>query len=260
MFINDVGQSTWEEINDGLAGANYGWPATEGNSGSLPSGPGVYQPPIYAYSHGGGTFQGFAITGGAFYNPPVSQFPSAYTGDYFFADYVSDWINVLDVSSGNVTRFASGTGSTVDLRVGSDGSLYYLARDQGQVMRVFSAVPASWHNPVNAFDVDGDLSVSANDALEIINWINAHGSGPLATPTAGNAPPPYLDVKPDNYVAPVDVLYVINYINAGLDQSGGEGEGGGASAAGVATDEALWGLLASGAFEADSFVRSRRRN
>ena len=30
MFINDVGQNTWEEINDGIAGANYGWPDTEG--------------------------------------------------------------------------------------------------------------------------------------------------------------------------------------------------------------------------------------
>ena len=30
MFINDVGQNTWEEINDGRAGANYGWPDTEG--------------------------------------------------------------------------------------------------------------------------------------------------------------------------------------------------------------------------------------
>ena len=26
LFINDVGESTWEEINDGVAGANYGWP------------------------------------------------------------------------------------------------------------------------------------------------------------------------------------------------------------------------------------------
>ena len=30
MFINDVGQNTWEEIDDGIAGANYGWPTTEG--------------------------------------------------------------------------------------------------------------------------------------------------------------------------------------------------------------------------------------
>ena len=30
MFINDVGQDAWEEINEGQPGANYGWPATEG--------------------------------------------------------------------------------------------------------------------------------------------------------------------------------------------------------------------------------------
>ena len=30
IFINDVGQNTWEEINDGTAGANYGWPGCEG--------------------------------------------------------------------------------------------------------------------------------------------------------------------------------------------------------------------------------------
>src|SRR5207248_1185562 len=30
MFINDVGESTYEEINDGIAGSNYGWPITEG--------------------------------------------------------------------------------------------------------------------------------------------------------------------------------------------------------------------------------------
>jgi glucose/arabinose dehydrogenase len=30
MFINDVGENTWEEINDGIAGSNYGWPTCEG--------------------------------------------------------------------------------------------------------------------------------------------------------------------------------------------------------------------------------------
>ncbi|HTD87827.1 MAG TPA: PQQ-dependent sugar dehydrogenase, partial [Candidatus Binatia bacterium] len=68
MFINDVGQNTWEEINDGIAGSNYGWPATEGNQGTSPTSPGTYRGPLYTYLHGTGTFQGFAITGGAFYN------------------------------------------------------------------------------------------------------------------------------------------------------------------------------------------------
>src|SRR5688572_3661525 len=78
----------------------------------------LYHDPIYAYSHGNGTFQGRAITGGAFYNPSLQQFPATYAGDYFFADFVNNWINVLDVGTGGVTRFASGASSPVDLRVG----------------------------------------------------------------------------------------------------------------------------------------------
>ncbi len=32
LFINDVGEVSWEEINEGVAGANYGWPTVEGPS------------------------------------------------------------------------------------------------------------------------------------------------------------------------------------------------------------------------------------
>ena len=49
MFINDVGQNTWEEINDGRAGANYGWPETEGATTDP-----RFVGPRYAYNHAGG--------------------------------------------------------------------------------------------------------------------------------------------------------------------------------------------------------------
>src|SRR5437867_3801615 len=58
MFINDVGQNVWEEIDDGIAGANYGWPTTEG-----PTTDPRFKTPLYAYQHTGGAC---AITGGAF--------------------------------------------------------------------------------------------------------------------------------------------------------------------------------------------------
>ncbi|HJX26455.1 MAG TPA: PQQ-dependent sugar dehydrogenase, partial [Thermoanaerobaculia bacterium] len=87
MLINDVGQNTWEEINDGIAGSNYGWPSTEG-----PTSNSAYRGPIYWYGHGSGSTTGCAITGGAFYNPVTQQFPADYLGDYFFADYCSGWI------------------------------------------------------------------------------------------------------------------------------------------------------------------------
>jgi glucose/arabinose dehydrogenase len=127
MFINDVGQNTWEEINDGIAGSNYGWPDTEGAT-SDPR----FRSPIFSYGHGSSATTGCAITGAAFYNPATTQFPSSYVGDYFFADYCSGWIRNLDPSAENtVTGFATGIASPVDLAVASDGSLYYLARGSG---------------------------------------------------------------------------------------------------------------------------------
>jgi len=223
MFINDVGQDSWEEINDGIAGSNYGWPATEGNTGTPPSSPGAYRGPLYTYAHGSGVFEGEAITGGAFYNPTTQQFPAQYAGKYFFADYVNGWIHVFDVASGDVAEFGTGIASPVDLRVTSDGSLYYLARDAGEVVRVaFPPQTFPWQNPQNANDVNADGIVAPNDALIIINLINAFGSHALSAPTAGNSPPPYLDVVADNVLAPIDALAVIDDINA---HPAGEGEG-----------------------------------
>ena len=48
MFINDVGQNTWEEINDGIAGSNYGWPTCEGFCN--PPNPN-FRDPIFAYQN-----------------------------------------------------------------------------------------------------------------------------------------------------------------------------------------------------------------
>ncbi|HVF28143.1 MAG TPA: PQQ-dependent sugar dehydrogenase, partial [Pyrinomonadaceae bacterium] len=132
MFINDVGQSTYEEINDGIAGANYGWPNSEG-----PTSNAVHRGPLYWYGRGPVETGGCAITGGAFYNPAASQFPGDYVGSYFFADFCSGWIRRLDPANNNVVSgFASGILSPVDLKVGPDGGLYYLARGSGAVFKI----------------------------------------------------------------------------------------------------------------------------
>ena len=134
MFINDVGQGTWEEINDGIAGANYGWPTCEGVCS--PPNPN-FRNPVFQYGHGASGTTGCAIVGAAFYNPPVLQFPSSYHGKYFFADICSGWIRVFDPSTGAASPFATGVGNPVDLHVGPDGCLYYLAQGgSGQVFRV----------------------------------------------------------------------------------------------------------------------------
>jgi glucose/arabinose dehydrogenase len=124
IFVNDVGEDAWEEINQLEKGANYGWPVHEGAANDPP-----YVDPIFAYGHDGDpATTGCSITGGAFYNPATVQFPAEYRGDYFFADFCGGWIRSLDPATGQASGFATGLERPVDLEVGEDGSLYYLTR------------------------------------------------------------------------------------------------------------------------------------
>jgi glucose/arabinose dehydrogenase len=131
LFINDVGEVTWEEINDGIAGSNYGWNLSEG-----PTTNPQFRAPLFAYQHGGTATTGCAIAGGTFYNPATVQFPQSFVGKYFFADLCSGWIRIFDPSNGTASDFASNISNPVDLKVGADGSLYYLARGSSSVFRV----------------------------------------------------------------------------------------------------------------------------
>ncbi len=133
MHINDVGQNTWEEINLGAAGANYGWPTCEGSCGTA-----NMTNPIYQYSSASGP--NCAITGGAFYNPTTPTFPAQYIGKYFFADFCGGWLKTIDPlappATGTAPDFATGINLPVDMQVANDGSLYYLARGSNSVFRV----------------------------------------------------------------------------------------------------------------------------
>jgi glucose/arabinose dehydrogenase len=131
IFINDVGQDSFEEINAGSAGANYGWPVYEGRENDP-----MYTSPIFAYGHGRSATKGCAITGGAFYNPRVRDFPVSFIGDYFFADICSGWIRRFDSQTRTTTGFAIGAQQPVDLLVGSGGNLYYLELGTGSIYRV----------------------------------------------------------------------------------------------------------------------------
>lgn len=171
IFIDDVGQSTWEEIDDGIAGANYGWPISEGNMNLAAGQTG----PLYTYPHTGGPITGCAITGGAFYNPAAVQFPAAYVGRYFFSDLCGGWIKTFDPVSVAVADFASGISSPVKQQVGPTGSLYYLygAGGTGGVNRVDAtttfgitgAASRKAHGGAGTFDLPLSL-VATNPSTE----------------------------------------------------------------------------------------------
>ncbi len=172
MFINDVGQSTWEEINDGIAGSNYGWDTCEGFCNPPNA---SFRDPIYAYPNDAGTC---AITGGSFYNPQIVQFPSQYVGRYFFADFCGGWIRTLDPSSGNaVAEFATGISLPVDLRVSADGFLYYLARGSGSVGRIGFASTGDNTPPTVSITSPGDGSTVPRKGTVMITATAADNVG-----------------------------------------------------------------------------------
>ncbi len=89
LFIADVGQASWEEVDVAPvneAGLNYGWDNYEGDHCySDPNGPSDCSTtgltfPVYEYSHA----QGCSITGGYVYRG--EELPQL-KGHYFFADY-----------------------------------------------------------------------------------------------------------------------------------------------------------------------------
>jgi glucose/arabinose dehydrogenase/endonuclease YncB( thermonuclease family) len=146
-YIGDVGWNGWEEINTVPAGANLGWPCYEGGArqaGYEPKsdcqalygqGASAVRSPLVAWDHSAGSA---AATGGAFYTG--TTYPTQYQGAYFYGDYSRGWIRYLRVDAGNnlvggPTDFATGAGGPVDIEMGPDQSLYYLAFG-GQLRRI----------------------------------------------------------------------------------------------------------------------------
>lgn len=98
-MIADVGQGAIEEINKmpiTTAGLNYGWRCYEGNNAYNTAGCAAQSTmtfPVAVYNHSGGKC---SITGGYVYRG--SQYPSL-QGKYFFADYCSSQIGMLDTNN-----------------------------------------------------------------------------------------------------------------------------------------------------------------
>jgi glucose/arabinose dehydrogenase len=149
LFVNDVGQGAWEEIDAVQAGADYGWNCREGAHVNSTSGPCNPTPagmvdPIYEYPHGtpgpAGINNCNSITGGAFV--PNGLWPG-FDGSYLFSDFICGAVfKLTQAGTWSATSFASGLGgsSAVHMAFGPWGTtqaLYYTTyADNGQVRRI----------------------------------------------------------------------------------------------------------------------------
>jgi glucose/arabinose dehydrogenase len=140
FFINDVGQDTWEEVDNGGPGLNYGWPDREGfcaqgsttDCGPTPAGD---TDPLTAYNHSIGCTY---IIGGAFIPDGVW---AGFDGGYLFADGGCGEIFLMR-SDGSVdydTPFAQVSGVVVYMAFMTQGgqtALYYVTNSSGQTHKI----------------------------------------------------------------------------------------------------------------------------
>jgi glucose/arabinose dehydrogenase len=138
LWIADVGQNQWEEVDvawaadGGGRGANFGWSATEGNHPFNDDQPadGI-TPPIHEYEHVG---EDCSISGSALYRGAAIP---ALVGWYVFADYCSGQVRALQIADRAAVKQVS-LGRAADITAiseGPDGELFVVS-GRGQIYAV----------------------------------------------------------------------------------------------------------------------------
>jgi glucose/arabinose dehydrogenase len=199
LYINDVGNNDWEEIDlnkAGTKGADYGWHLREGHckmgsppdcqaaDGSVVNG---MTNPIFDYNHDTGCS---SIVGGAFV--PQGLWGAPYSGSYLFADFVCGKILRLAPKSGGgfqMIPFVEGLGSSSAVHMdfgpyrGTQALYYTTFEENDGVHRIskanpddlpptasFTASPKSAATPPLAVTLDGSASTDPdNDDLDF-HW------------------------------------------------------------------------------------------
>ncbi|HET9232806.1 MAG TPA: PQQ-dependent sugar dehydrogenase, partial [Candidatus Eisenbacteria bacterium] len=164
VYIGDVGENTWEEVDEAEGGENFGWPFREAlavitaGGCSEPGGSGnhYYVPPIAYYNRTIPPGSASVICGPRYRPKPggIHNFPAQYHGAVFYSDYYRGFLRVV-VENGNgwtplpdapgqpdTTNWATGITNVGDYLVGPDGGIYYLKQFPGELHLIRPAGPS----------------------------------------------------------------------------------------------------------------------
>ena len=182
MWIGDVGQNEWEEIDlepaGSPGGANYGWRCYEGNEEFRTQGCGPsndYTFPVWEYSNNR-FVTGCSVTGGYVYRG--SRYPDLF-GYYIYADFCSGNFWGLKVTADDTTNIELGNfDNNQYASFGEDihGELYVSAIQQGRIYKI--TLPCNLDITLEHTDEtcpgenDGTATVTLSDpqAQATVNW------------------------------------------------------------------------------------------
>jgi glucose/arabinose dehydrogenase len=159
LWLGDVGQGSWEEIDQIVLGGNYGWDCREGahphaqTQGCI----GNVIDPVSEYPHTNGNV---SITGGFVYRGTAIP---GLVGRYVFADFASGriWALQSDGQGGytNEELLNSSTGPS-SFGVDQAGELYFTDYNNGRIMQLISTGGGA--DPVSDLLSDSGCTNAAN--------------------------------------------------------------------------------------------------
>jgi glucose/arabinose dehydrogenase len=145
LWLGDVGDKAFEELDIVSAGGFYGWPYCEGNRPLTCRNVHPSIAPILVYSHGRGcpgdarkNSLGRTIIAGSFAGDAFGL----RSGLYVFADFIASALYLAtpnqtrDGITGKPVAIVTGAGGPVDVVTGPDGAIYYTALVTGEIHKV----------------------------------------------------------------------------------------------------------------------------
>jgi glucose/arabinose dehydrogenase len=188
LWIADVGQDAWEEINfqaaSGTGGENYGWRCKEGfanfNTGNCPPFE-TLTDPVYVYAHTSANCSG-SVTGGFVYRGSKHPY---FFGKYIFTDFCTGvFRSVMRDTSGAVESedlanlqnqefTAIGEDASGELYVaGASGRIYTIQSLVSGIHNVKPELISIWPNPASgSFTIDAVDEVISDISLGIYNTL-----------------------------------------------------------------------------------------
>ena len=192
LLVGDVGDQAWEELNNVVAGGNYGWPSAEGSCSDC-----GYVNPVYEYPHTPPPGRAGSITTVTVYSG--TSLPEQYQNKVFVSDYTLRWMKMLTFDPTYTTVLDEQTidtdaGTAVQLLQGPDGNLYQLNIFPGTLYRIAASggnrapsatLTASPSNGLSPLTVQFSSAGSTDpDAGTTLSYVWDFGDG--ATSTVAN--------------------------------------------------------------------------
>ncbi len=189
LYIADVGQWDWEEVNvqpaSSTGGENYGWDCYEGNHAFELTGcddPNTMTFPVHEYDHS----EGCSITGGYVYRG--AQICDL-QGTYFFADYCTDTIWSFRYDNGSIADLQDRTAELDPptflvindiTSFGEDGvGEMYIVDRGGEIYKIMPDGPQKGDLNRDGVVGFGDINAFVQGLVDLPGYIATYGDDPV---------------------------------------------------------------------------------